>query len=90
MTQAQSKIQLRSAVEVQQWLINWLAQEVNVNQNEIDLQEPFVNFGLSSRQAVILAGDLEDWVGITLEPSLAWDYPTIEQLAEFVASTTNA
>jgi acyl carrier protein len=78
-TQTQKSIQ-----EIQVWLISWLSQELNIPTNELDIEEPFVNFNLSSRQAVILTGDLEDWLDCTIEPSVAWEYPTIKQLSEFL------
>lgn len=80
-TQTQKSIQ-----EIQAWLISWLSKELNVKADELDIEEPFVNFNLSSRQAVILTGDLEDWLGLTIEPSVAWEYPTIKQLSEFLVS----
>lgn len=76
---------LYSIIEIQQWLLDWLSKELELDATPADVQEPFINFGLSSRQAVILAGELEDWLGITLEPSLAWEYPTIQQLSEYLA-----
>lgn len=75
----------KPAAEIQDWLVTWIADELSFMPEEIDIQEPFVNFGLSSRQAVFMAGELEDWLGQVLDPRLAWDYPTIEKLAEHLA-----
>lgn len=85
MSQSKSVVQHRSVVEIQQWLLIWLSKELEFDASNVDIQEPFVNFGLSSRQAVILAGDLEDWLGMTLEPTLLWEYPTIQELSEYLA-----
>ncbi|HSG44978.1 MAG TPA: amino acid adenylation domain-containing protein, partial [Anaerolineales bacterium] len=41
---------------------------------------------LGSIQAVSLTGDLEVFLDRTLSPTLAWDYPTIELLADHLAS----
>src|SRR5438132_9896728 len=40
---------------------------------------------MDSLQAVSLAADLEDWLGQSLPPTLAYDYPTIEALAQYLA-----
>lgn len=76
----------KSATDIQDWLVNWIADELSFAPDEIDIQEPFVNFGLSSRQAVFMAGELEDWLEQPLDPRLAWDYPTIEKLADYLAT----
>jgi acyl transferase domain-containing protein len=34
---------------------------------------------------VELSGDLETWLGLTLAPTLLWDYPTIVRLANYLA-----
>ncbi len=77
----------KQATDIQDWLVNWIAYELSFSPEEIDLQEPFVNFGLSSRQAVFMAGELEDFLKQTLDPRLAWDYPTIEKLADHLAAS---
>ena len=37
--------------------------------------------GLSSIDAVELSSDLEKWMGGSVPPSIAWNYPTINTLA---------
>jgi acyl carrier protein len=32
-----------------------------------------------------MSGDLEDWVGRKIDPTLLYDYPTIETLAQHLA-----
>ena len=75
-------------IEIQAWLVAWLARELEVEANDIGLDEEFINLGLSSRQAVLMSGELEDWLGLTLDPSLAWEYPTIAQLSTALAAQT--
>ncbi len=71
---------------VRSWLRNRLAQLTRVEPAEIGDHEPFANYGLSSHQAVALAGDLEEWVGRELEPTLVWDFPDIDTLARYIAT----
>jgi hypothetical protein len=40
---------------------------------------------LDSMVGVSLAGDLEDWLGLALSPTLLWDYPTVETLTRYLA-----
>ena len=80
--------QFKNAIEIQKWLLIWLSTELEFDVSNIDIQEPFVNFGLSSRQAMVLMGDLQEYLGITLEDILVWEYPNIQQLSEYLADQT--
>lgn len=84
MIQTNNQTSQKNIQEIQNWIILWLSKELNIETQKIDIQEQFVNLGLSSRQAVILTGELGDWLGIEIDPSLAWEYPTIKQIAEYL------
>jgi acyl carrier protein len=75
----------RDAAAIEAWIVAWLARELGLEAAAVDAREPLVNFGLGSRQAILMTGDLSDWLGVELEPSLAWDHPTIERLSAFLA-----
>ena len=79
--------QVRKVEEIERWIVDWLARELKTQPDKIRVDEEFVNLGLSSRKAVLLSGALEDWLGRELDPSAAWDHPTIAELAKFLAST---
>src|SRR5947199_8940441 len=79
------KKQLPAAEAIQAWLVSQLSEVLGVEPQDIDIQEPFTNYGLTSRDAVGLSGDLEDWLGRELSPTLAYEYPTIESLARHLA-----
>ncbi len=74
---------------IESWLVAWIAKETRLDPSTVDAREPLVNFGLGSRQALLLVGDLEDWLGTRLEPSLAWEHPTVERLSVFLAARGN-
>ncbi len=80
--------QEREALTVQSirsWLIHQLAARTGTATAQIDPREPFALYGLDSVEAVGLAADLEIWLGRTLSPTLAWDYPSIEALSHHLA-----
>jgi acyl transferase domain-containing protein len=83
--QAPSSKNAPTSKAVQDWLISKLAEELEIDPREIDVREPFSSYGLSSVLAVSLSGDLEDWLGRSLSPTLFFDYPTIEALASQLA-----
>lgn len=72
--------------EVRDWLINKLSKLVGVPTDEIDTAAPFADYGLDSRQAVGLAGDLEKWLKREIDPTLVWDYPSIDQVTAALLS----
>lgn len=73
-----------SIVEIQAWLVRQIANLTFINEAEIGLSADFNSFGLSSREAVLLSGDLEEWLGVRLSPTLLYEYPTIEKLAAYL------
>ncbi|MFE3451212.1 beta-ketoacyl synthase N-terminal-like domain-containing protein [Nonomuraea sp. NPDC059194] len=48
---------------------------------EVDPDRPLQEFGLSSRDAMGIAGELAELVGRELPPTLVWEHPTINRLA---------
>ncbi|MGF1495533.1 MAG: alpha/beta fold hydrolase [Elainellaceae cyanobacterium] len=69
---------------IQHWLVTTLAERLNAPPETIDIHEPFARYGLDSVAAVQLSGQLEDWLGRSLSPTLAYDYPTIAALSAFL------
>ncbi|MBW4613207.1 MAG: acyl carrier protein [Desmonostoc vinosum HA7617-LM4] len=84
--QTQSHNQQHSIDEIQNWLISYLAQILEVAPDEIDVKIPFDEYGMDSALTVGMAGDLANWLGCRFEPTLIYDYPTIDSLARHVAS----
>jgi len=80
----------KTTSDIQAWLIHQIAGLAGVAPQAIDPREAFDSFGLSSREAVMLSGDLEEWLGRSLSPTLVYEYPTIEKLAEFLANGESA
>jgi acyl carrier protein len=72
---------------IQDWLTTHLAEQLGVAPQDIDVQAPFTEYGLDSLVGVSITGDLEDWLGLQLSPTLLWDYSTIETLAWYLAET---
>jgi amino acid adenylation domain-containing protein len=67
------------------WLADRVAAPLGIRASEVDVMRPLASFGIGSLQAVRLAADLEEWLGRKLTPTLAYDHPTIDALARFLA-----
>ncbi|WP_319448466.1 MULTISPECIES: polyketide synthase Pks13 [unclassified Mycobacterium] len=73
-----------SVPELRAWLRNWIADATGQAPDGIDESAPMVELGLSSRDAVAMASDIEDLTGVTLTATVAFRHPTIESLATVV------
>ena len=70
--------------EMRDWLRNWIANATGQSADAIDDSTPMVELGLSSRDAVAMASDIEDLTGVTLTATVAFRHPTIESLATVI------
>lgn len=75
-----------TAEAIQTWLVSKLAEKLGLDPDEIDVHEQIAGYGVDSMTALTLSGDLEEWLGLRLAPTLAWDYPTIAALAQHLAA----
>jgi polyketide synthase 13 len=73
-----------SVPEMREWLRNWVANATGQHAGSIDESVPMVELGLSSRDAVAMASDIEDLTGVTLTATVAFRHPTIEALATVI------
>ena len=81
---------LPTTAEIKAWLVSYLAELLEIKPKEVDVTIPFDRYGLDSSVAVGLIGDLEEWLGAELDPTLMYDYPTIKTLAENLAATVQS
>jgi polyketide synthase 13 len=73
-----------TVAEVRLWLRNWVSQATGRSPDVIDEVTPMVELGLSSRDAVAMAADIEDRTGVTMSIAVAFEHPTIEALATWI------
>lgn len=71
--------------DIREWIVDYIANLLEVSPDEINTEVPFDTYGLDSSAAIGLTGDLEDWLGKEVDPTLLYDYPTVEALVEYLA-----
>ncbi|MDJ0600767.1 MAG: AMP-binding protein [Crocosphaera sp.] len=76
-----------TAKEIQQWIINWLAQNLSLAPATMNPKKPLADYGLDSVNAVELAQALGEWLGEEIDPTLAWNFPSIEAVAHHLGSS---
>jgi acyl carrier protein len=70
---------------IQALLVSQLAERLQVDPSEIDVQAPFASYDLDSAEALVLLSKLEQGLGRRISPTLLWNYPNIELLSERLA-----
>ncbi len=75
----------KTAEEIQEWIVKYLSNVLDTSADEIDVTVPFDDFALDSATAIGMTGELEDWLGKPVDPTLVYDYPTVEQFSKCLA-----
>lgn len=73
----------KSNAEMQEWLVERISTALKIK-NGMDLDAPFSRYGLQSIDAVILAMEIEEEIGVELPPTLLWEYNTINECAAYL------
>lgn len=72
----------RDALE--RWLAELVASAVDLEPGTIDVETRFDRYGIDSAAAIGLTEELEQRLGVPLEPTVLYDYPTIRSLSGFL------
>lgn len=72
--------------EIQNWLREKIAEKIKTTASAVAVDVPFTNYGLDSILIVTLVDELEEWLHTSLDPTIFWEYPTIEILTDWLLS----
>ncbi|MEU1708807.1 SDR family NAD(P)-dependent oxidoreductase [Streptomyces sp. NPDC005706] len=75
---------LTTSEGVRAWLVSAVAEAAGTDPARLDPNRPLAELGLGSRHLVTLAAELGTLTGRPLEPSLVFNHPTIDAVAEAV------
>ncbi|MFC5475894.1 acyl carrier protein [Paraherbaspirillum soli] len=67
---------------LQAWLAQRVASYVRLSPDTIQADAPLAEYGLDSVYALTLTGDIEEYLGLSLDSTLMWDHPTIAALSK--------
>ena len=79
-----------TATEIQEWIVAYLADLLTIEPEEVDVTISLERYGLDSSAAVVLTGDLQDWLGTEINPTLLYDYPTVEAVVQHLSRQTKS
>ncbi|MEH1824138.1 MAG: AMP-binding protein [Nostoc sp.] len=89
--QASCQKMFQKAQAIQDWLVSKITEYLKVNSHEIDvhnidIRKPLDNYGLDSVAVMDISYQLENWLGCRISPTLLYEHPTIEELAQHLES----
>ena len=70
---------------IRSWLVAKVAAHAGLAPDRLDIHDPFSRYGLDSPRAVMLSGELQEWLGRPLPATLAYDFPSVDALARHLA-----
>ena len=75
--------------ELRPWLVERLARLCSVAADRVDIDRPFREYGLSSRNAVALSGQLAQLLERPVAPTVLWEHPTVRRLTDHLTGTSH-
>ena len=70
-----------TVAQMRDWLRDWVIGATGLSAEQVTPDRPMEEFGLSSRDIVVLSGELENLLDVRLDATVAYEYPTIAKLA---------
>lgn len=74
----------RTPEDIERWLIDKLAVELEIPASEIDPERTLQEYDVDSLKAAGFVGAIEAEVGTALPETILWEYPTLRELADFL------
>ncbi|TQM79935.1 acyl carrier protein [Saccharothrix saharensis] len=71
------------------WLVDTVAGYLKLPPSQVGTDVTLRSLGLDSVHAMALCVDIEDRWGVLVEPTLAWDFPTIDTIVTHLAPLTS-
>lgn len=75
-----------SETAIRDWCVAALARLLDLPAAAIRPDAPFVQLGLDSASATYFIVELEDWLGVELDPEIVFEHPSIADLAGHLGS----
>ncbi len=74
-----------SSHDIQTWIVEYISNLLEVDPKSIKLSLSFDRYGLDSSATIALTSDLSDWLNREIDPTITYDYPTIELLSTYLS-----
>jgi acyl carrier protein len=74
-----------SVTRIRDWLLERVAFYLELPPERVRPDQELAEIGLDSVFALSLCGDVEERFGLLVEPTMAWDHPTVNAIAEHLS-----
>lgn len=71
--------------EISSQMAGLIAKALGSHAEHIECDIPMSKLGLDSVMVIELSKELEDWLQTEVDPTIAWDHPTINAMASYLA-----
>jgi acyl carrier protein len=71
--------------EICEWCTSYLAKVLELSVSQIDPKADFARLGIDSAISIFFVVDLEEWLGLELPSNIAFEYPSVAELAGYLA-----
>jgi acyl carrier protein len=75
---------------IARWLVGHLSGKLDMAPEQVDPAMTFAEQGVDSMMAIVMSGDLAEWSGRNIDPTVLYEYPTIAALAKYVSTLGGA
>ncbi|WP_292938471.1 type I polyketide synthase [Noviherbaspirillum sp.] len=72
-------------VEIERWLVERIAEKARIEPESIEVDQPIFAYGIDSAFAASLSGELAERTHRVLNPTLFFEFPSIEQVVAHLA-----
>lgn len=69
---------------VQDWMVQYLAEILDIDRSDVDVSRPFDQYGLDSAATVAFTSDLGRWLGIKLDTRIMIENENIHSVAGYI------
>lgn len=76
-----------NARKLRAWMVEYIASVLGVDENRINLSQPFDVYGLDSAEAVIMAGVMEEEFKVEIDPNVIFEDPSIDGVVRSFQAT---
>ena len=78
-------VRVVDAMAIEQFLVAAVARALKLRESSIDPTRSLLYYGVDSVTTVMLSADLEDWLGMSVNPEIVYSLPVIRHLAADLA-----
>jgi len=71
-------------------IATFIAESLDITVDQVSLETDVERYGLNSAVVVSLIGELEEWLGLELSPSILYEFPTVRSVSKHLHAQLQA